>query len=161
MSCHVLVPHFLSCKVDMPNFNITIIWHLYLNGMRFGLDFRFGIKNSCVQWRLDYMLKMCYHSRFNSQHDLGGGDLYDHLLNSRIFTLIMNKRFIWTTRQTATCTISICQLSQTNCVFWILQEVSIGESFLKDNTNMCSRVDLVNRLTLCPCKLTWVKIILQ
>ena len=26
---------------------------------------------------------------------------------------------------------------------------------------MCSQVDLVNRLTLCPCKLTLVKIILQ
>ena len=32
------------------------------------------------------------HARLNSQHNWG--DLYDHLMSMRIFTLIMNKIFI-------------------------------------------------------------------
>ena len=31
------------------------------------------------------------HSKFKNPHDKGGGDVYDHLMNNKIFTLIMNK----------------------------------------------------------------------
>ena len=34
-----------------------------------------------------------YHSRFNNQHNCE--DLYDYLISTKIFTLIMNKICIW------------------------------------------------------------------
>jgi hypothetical protein len=50
------------------------------------------------------------HSRLNTQHDWG--DLYDHLMSSRILTLsLQTKIFIWAPkimRQTAPGTIWIC-----------------------------------------------------
>jgi hypothetical protein len=38
--------------------------------------------------RLDYVLKYANYSRLNS------GDLCDHLMSTRIFTLVMNKIFM-------------------------------------------------------------------
>ena len=60
----------------------------------------------------------------NSQQNWG--DLYDHVMNSRIFTLTMNKIFIWAPRimrKMATDMIQNCQSSRTNCVEHIVQEV--------------------------------------
>jgi len=36
------------------------------------------------------------HSKLDNEHrfSLGGGDLYDHLMSTKIFTLIMNEIFI-------------------------------------------------------------------
>ena len=57
-----------------------------------GLLVRCGSKNKHkkrrnVQMRLDYVLKYANYSRLNS------GDLSDHLMSTRIFTLVMNKIF--------------------------------------------------------------------
>ena len=50
---------------------------------------------TCVQKRLDWVLKIWYiHCRLNSESNLGVG-LYDHFMRTRIFTLTMNKIFIW------------------------------------------------------------------
>ena len=54
-------------------------------------------------------------SRVNSQHDLGGGGgegVFDHLMNTRIFTLTMNKIFM---RQMAMGAVWIYYLSCTLC----------------------------------------------
>jgi len=71
--------------------------------------------------------KFVNHSRLNSEHYLliylfwGGVDIYDHLMNSRVFTSVMNEIFIWAPeimRKMATDTIWNWQSSRTNCVFF-------------------------------------------
>ena len=81
-------------KISMPNLgtysNWTPIFEWYVVGV--------GAKNG---YRKDKCLKeigLCTqnYSRFNNQHEWK--NLYDHLMNIRIFTLIMNKIFIWAPR---------------------------------------------------------------
>jgi hypothetical protein len=57
-----------------------------------------------------------------------GGDLYDHLMNTRIFTLIMNKKFIQAPKFmgiVATASICIWLPSGTLCAFHILREFGL------------------------------------
>ena len=48
----------------------------------------------CYVFRIDWVVCSKYdnHFSFNSEHNLG--DMFDHLMSTRIFTLIMNKIFI-------------------------------------------------------------------
>ena len=60
------------------------------------------------------------HARLNNQHNWG--NLYYHLKNTTILTLIMNKIFIWalkTMKKVVTASIWICKPSHTNCMFHI------------------------------------------
>ena len=60
--------------------------------MWFGVAPRMYFKKSCV-WKELFACSTydnCF--KFNSQHNWG--DLYDHLMRARVFTLIMNKIFI-------------------------------------------------------------------
>ena len=70
------------------------------------------------------MFKNRNHYWFNCQHNCG--DLCDHLISMRNFTLTMNKIFIQApkiTRKMATNMIQNWQSSHTSCVFHILREV--------------------------------------
>ena len=51
-------------------------------------------KDMCLK-EMGLCSKYDNHSRLNShEHHRGGaGDVYDHLMNTRIFTLVMNKIF--------------------------------------------------------------------
>ena len=71
-----------------------------------------------------YSLKECWvlnnvmvdDSRLNSQHNWA--DLYDHLMSMKMFTLILNNKFIWAlkfVKQMDMGTIWVCQLSCTYC----------------------------------------------
>ena len=46
-----------------------------MSGMWLGVDLRKDIKKTCVDKRLDYLLKIC------SIMNMIGGDLYDHLMS--------------------------------------------------------------------------------
>jgi hypothetical protein len=52
---------------------LILIGHLYLSGMWLGVVLRTNAKKTCVQKRLDYMLKYENYSKPNklSQHDWG------------------------------------------------------------------------------------------
>ena len=47
-------------------------------------------KDMCLH-EIDYVVKNANHYRFHSQHDWGL--LYDHVISTRIATLLMNKIF--------------------------------------------------------------------
>jgi hypothetical protein len=72
--------------------------HSYTSGMWVVVDWITGTKwhYHVFKLRLDNVFRICYYFRFNSQHDWGGGDFYDYLMSTRIFTLIMMKIFIRT-----------------------------------------------------------------
>ena len=72
------------------------------------------------------MLKNDNHFRANSQQYWG--DLYDHLMNTKTFTLITNKIFIQTPiflRKMDMASIYICLPSGTYCAFHILREFGL------------------------------------
>ena len=73
--------------------------------------------------------KYAKHSRLNSEHDWR--DIYDHLMSLRMFTLTLNKIFIWAPnimRQMAMGMIWICESSCRNCMLHILWEVDAENS---------------------------------
>ena len=98
-------------------------------------------------------------SKFNRPHNWG--DLYDHLLNTRIqFTFIMNQTFVWAAqimRKVAMASIWICQPSHINLMFHIPREAGYSKnitisrpiylntplktSVLKKNWTLCSKHD--------------------
>ena len=53
--------------VDKSKFNIAIIWHLYLSGMRLGVDLRMNIKRHIFKRDYTTCLKYANHSMLNSQ----------------------------------------------------------------------------------------------
>ena len=71
---------------------LLLIKHLYSSDMWLGMAPITDTKKTWVLKRLDYMLKIYNHSRFNSQHNWG--NLYDHLMSTSIFTLVCNKILI-------------------------------------------------------------------
>ena len=89
--------------------------------MHLGVGLRTDTKKTCFKKIWDYVLQICYHSKLNSQHDQG--DLYDHLISTRISTLIMNKIFMGALKimtKMAMDMIWIYYSSCTNCMFHIL-----------------------------------------
>ena len=50
-----------------------LIGHFYLSVMWFGVALRIDINKACVLKRLDCVLSYDSHSRFNNQHNSGGG----------------------------------------------------------------------------------------
>ena len=71
--------------------SLLLIGHLYLSAMWMGVDPKADTKDvSKRDWTM--CSKYDNSSRFNSQHNWG--DLYDLVINMRVFTLIMNKIFI-------------------------------------------------------------------
>ena len=87
--CHFLKasakPNFTEKSIlrqSCLNWSVILIGHLYLSGM--WLAPKTDAKKTCVRKRLNYVLKYDHHSKFNSQHNWG--DLYDHLMSTRIFT---------------------------------------------------------------------------
>ena len=72
------------------------------------------------------MLKICEHSGLISAHNLGG--LYDHIMSSRVFTLIMNY-VMEVMRKMVMDVIWNWQSSHTNFVLRILQEVDLNRHF--------------------------------
>jgi hypothetical protein len=68
------------------------------------------------------------YSRFNSQHNKR--HMYDHLANTRIFVLMLNKIFVWALdimRRVVKTSIWISYPSRTKHVFYILEEVGYLE----------------------------------
>ena len=63
--------------------------HLYLCCEWLGVDLRMDTKKTCVE--REYSIEFINHCRQNSQLDWG--DLYNHLLTQRIFTLTTNRIF--------------------------------------------------------------------
>ena len=84
---------------------IFLIRHLYLSGVWLRMYLRTDSKKTCVSKRLDYVL-----IRLGSIVNTIREGLYDYLMTSRIFTLIMNKTYIWAPkimRKTATDNLAI------------------------------------------------------
>ena len=77
-------------KVDVSN-SIT---YLYQKPIILWYVFRCGFKNK-YQKRLDYMLKINIAILDSILSIIEGGP-YDHLMSTRIFTLVTNKIFVWT-----------------------------------------------------------------
>ena len=68
--------------------------------------------------------KFANYSRFNNQHNWG--NLYDHLMSTRNFTLTIKKMFMWAPkimRQMDMGMMWLCQTSHTNCMLCIQLEV--------------------------------------
>ena len=71
--------------------NVAIVWVVYVvrcvsnNGHQKGV--------MCWKEVELHAHKYANHSRLHGQHDWG--DMYDHLMSMRIFTLTMSKMFIW------------------------------------------------------------------
>ena len=101
--------HAWFCKVGVPSSNITTIWTPVFEWY----VVRCGSKNGHQRlvFKRDWATcsKYLNYSRLSSQHVWG--NQYGHLMSMRIFTLIMNKIFIWAPkilRQLAKGTIWIC-----------------------------------------------------
>ena len=92
--------------------------------MWLGADLKMDTKKHMLN---DYLCAqdMLIPCRFTSSHDCM--DLCEHLMSTRVFTLIMKKILKWapkTVRQMATCMVWACWSSHTICKFHILQEAS-------------------------------------
>ena len=72
----------------VPRFNTTTMWTPAFEWY----VVRCGSKNACSKRDRTTCSKHANHSKLISQYALG--DLYDHLTNTRILILIMNKIFI-------------------------------------------------------------------
>ena len=75
------------------NRTLDFIGHLELGGIWLGVDLRTDSTKTCFKRDWATCSKYVNHSRFESHYKLGG-DLYDHLMNTKIFTLIVIKIFI-------------------------------------------------------------------
>ena len=86
--------HSMGANVDVPKSNTAIIWtpvfewHVVRCEFGGGTPFKHVFKRGLTTCSKNVLCTM-----LDSQHDCG--DLYDHLMSTRIFTLIMNKLFIW------------------------------------------------------------------
>ena len=67
-----------------PMFEWYVVWYGSKN----------GYQKTCVLKRLDCVLEKIYDIYFMLSTPHNGGNLYDLLINTRIFTLIMNEMFI-------------------------------------------------------------------
>jgi hypothetical protein len=76
----------------VPNSVTYLIRHLYLSGIWLNVAPRTDTIRHLFKRDWSTCSKYDIHSRFNNQHN--GEDLYDHLMSTRIFTLMMNKIFI-------------------------------------------------------------------
>ena len=109
-------------KIDMPNSNIVTIWTIF-SGMWLGVDLRTNTKKTYVSIGLSVQIMLTI-LRLHGQHDWE--NLYHHLLDTRIFTVIMNKPLIWTLkimRQMTTGDDYDSLIILHNCVFHVLWEV--------------------------------------
>ena len=73
---------------------LLLIGHLYLSGMWFRAVPRMDVTDTCFTGNKVACSKYDNYFKFNSQHNSGKGGLYDHLMSTRIITLIMNKFFM-------------------------------------------------------------------
>ena len=84
---------FLVVQVDMPKSNTAIIQTSILERyvVRCGSKKQIS-KRHVFERDWTKCSKYAKHSKFNNQHDLE--DMYDHLMSTRNFTLIINNLFI-------------------------------------------------------------------
>ena len=82
------------CKIDMPKSNTTIIWtHQYLNGMWLDVAPRRDTQNDTCYTEIDLSAQNVITIPGSIVNTIGG-DLYDHLMSTKILTLKMNAIFI-------------------------------------------------------------------
>ena len=81
-------------EVDLPKSNIRIFWTTTFEWyvVKCGPKNWHFLKRHVFKKDGTMFSKYVNHSRLNSQHDQG--NLYDHLMSTRIFTLIMHMIFI-------------------------------------------------------------------
>ena len=81
----------------MPNSVICLTQNTYILSVVWsGVTPRVDTRKTSVSQKLDYFLNHGSHSRLDGQHHwVGrGGELYDHLVSTRIISVITNKMFI-------------------------------------------------------------------
>lgn len=117
--------NFCECKVDMTKFNTkntlacVLEWYVIRHASKISHQ-----KDICLKEIRVHVQNMLFILSSIVNMTLGG-NLYDCSISKRIFTLIMNKIFIWVSKiilWMTTCTIWIFQSNCNNCMFPILQE---------------------------------------